>query len=554
MPPTRKRRRRSPPPARSGNRPGHQQLWAFVALGIILLVSWLRAAHLAFPLERDEGEFGYIAQEILRGVPVYESAYTQKLPGTYLLYALFVGILGQNATAIHLGLLLTNAAIMWLIFLILRKTHSGFAGCIGTLVFGVMAMSPWLFGFAAHATFFVTLFALGGLYALLRARERDQITLFLVSGLCFGSAFLMKQSGIFFAPLALLLIAIDQLAFKPRRPVRLAQQAAALTAGAIAPFFVTVAYCLALGKLGTFWFWTFQLAGEFAAQVGPSMAIQNLHDTFREITAGFEVLWVLVLVGVVVTLRDSSLGKNRYVYALFGAASILSTVPGFYFTNHYFVPVVAAIAFFVGAIGGSRLGPRAVRPAVAAGTGILACTGLLIGIVRFKEYYLHTASDVALSHWLYRGNPFPESLEIGEYLRAHTTPRDRIAMLGSETQILFYAQRRSASRFVNAYFLVADHPRNRAMQREEIRDIERVRPKYMVYARLMDSWSLLRTSPRDIFDWFGNYESEHYQLEGVLDLDHGRSAMKWGSDARSSPQVSEGIEILRRRDGPGERP
>jgi len=59
--------------------------YLIVALAIIVLVSLLRSLHLGFPLERDEGEFGYIGQEILRGVPVYDSAYTQKLPGTYLL-------------------------------------------------------------------------------------------------------------------------------------------------------------------------------------------------------------------------------------------------------------------------------------------------------------------------------------------------------------------------------------------------------------------------------------------------------------------------------------
>jgi len=75
---------------------------------------------------------------MLRGVPMYVSAYTQKLPGTYLFYALFLSVFGESITAIHLGLLLVNAAIMGLIFLILRKTHSGPAGCLGALAFGVM--------------------------------------------------------------------------------------------------------------------------------------------------------------------------------------------------------------------------------------------------------------------------------------------------------------------------------------------------------------------------------------------------------------------------------
>src|SRR4029453_14322295 len=120
---------RSPGPRRPDRRP----IWTFIAIGIIALVSLGRGIPLGFPLERDEGEFGYIAQQLLHGVPVYLSAYTQKLPGAYCMYALFLLVFGQSAVGIHLGLLLTNAATMALIFLILRKSHGGLAGCAGTL-------------------------------------------------------------------------------------------------------------------------------------------------------------------------------------------------------------------------------------------------------------------------------------------------------------------------------------------------------------------------------------------------------------------------------------
>ena len=85
--PARARRRSSPPAARPapGRRPDRRHVWTFAALVIIVAVSLMRTLHLGFPLERDEGEFGYIAQEILRGFPMYASAHTPKLPGTYLI-------------------------------------------------------------------------------------------------------------------------------------------------------------------------------------------------------------------------------------------------------------------------------------------------------------------------------------------------------------------------------------------------------------------------------------------------------------------------------------
>jgi hypothetical protein len=540
--------------AASARRHDRRPFWTFAALGIIALVSSLRAMHLGFPLERDEGEFGYIAQEILRGIPMYVSAYTQKLPGTYLLYALFLSVFGQSITAIHVGLLLTNAAIMGLIFLTLRKTHDGLAGCIGALVFGVMALSPTVFGFAAHATFFVALFAMAGLYALLHARERNHAWLYLVSGLCFGLAFLMKQPAIFFAPLALALLALDHLASEPRRPARFAVQALALGGGAVAPVLLTAAYYVAIGKFSLFWFWAFEFAGKFSGQVGLSGAVANLVAQTLAVTAGFMLLWALAAVGLVATLRDGALGKNRYVYAAFAAASVLSVLPGFYFTNHYYIAVLPAVALLIGALGGgvARGWPLSGRRfAEAMGVWALTGVGLIFGLAQHGAYYFGGVSDVTTSRQIYVGNPFPESIAIGEYLKSHTAPEDRIAILGSETQIFFYAQRRSASRFVNTYFLTADHPRNREMQREMIRDIERARPKYLVFVGIPTSWSFRPNSPRDILQWTDKYRAGRYEVEGVVELTRDGSTMRWGADARAPVTSDLFVAIMRRVDSGG---
>ena len=542
-------------PGRAGpgapHEPDRRRLWTFVALGVIVLVSVLRSLHLGFPLERDEGEFGYIAQQILHGVPVYDSAYTQKLPGTYLLYALFLALFGQTPAGIHLGLLLTDALTMALVFLTLRRTHGGPAGCIGAFVFGIMALSPTVWGFAAHATAFVALFATAGLFVLVHARESDRAVLFFGSGICFGLAFLMKQPGIFFAPFALALLAIDHVRTKPRRLARFAARSLVLAAGAAIPFLLTTAYYAAIGDLSRFWFWTVQLAGQFTGQVGLAPGLQNLRYRTAYVMNGFEILWILALTGFVFELLDRTSGKERYLYPTFALASVLSVVPGLFFTNHYYVSMLPAIALLVGALcGGLVRGgrPAGSRFAIAAGAWGLTGAGLILGITRHEEYYLGQVADTVACRQIYDGNPFPESMPIGQYLRNHTTAGDRIAMLGSETQILFYSERRSASRFINTYFLTAHHPRNRAMQWEMITDIERTRPKYIVFARFPMSWALLTSSPRDILNWFSTYGPSHYQLEGILQINEGGSVLKWGDEARAEAPAEMNVEILRRLD------
>jgi hypothetical protein len=51
---------------------------------VILAVIAARIRLLSAPLERDEGEYGYLGQLILQGIPPYGVAANMKLPGTYL--------------------------------------------------------------------------------------------------------------------------------------------------------------------------------------------------------------------------------------------------------------------------------------------------------------------------------------------------------------------------------------------------------------------------------------------------------------------------------------
>jgi len=74
-------------------------LWCWVAIVVIVIcaaaVRWRIAP---MPLERDEGEYAYVAQQMLNGVPPYESAYSMKLPGIYVISELLTRH-GENLSA-----------------------------------------------------------------------------------------------------------------------------------------------------------------------------------------------------------------------------------------------------------------------------------------------------------------------------------------------------------------------------------------------------------------------------------------------------------------------
>ena len=64
-----------------------------------------------------------------------------------------------------------------------------------------------------------------------------------------------------------------------------------------------------------------------------------------------------------------------------------------------------------------------------------------------------------------------EALEIADYIRARTSPSDRIGVLGSEPEIYFYANRISATGYVYVYGLMEQQRYSVRMQEEMIDEL-----------------------------------------------------------------------------------
>src|SRR6185437_10429464 len=85
-----------------------------ILIAVVLISMIVRIRFLNAPLERDEGEDGYIAQMLLAGHVPWRLAYNLKLPGIDLFYAGAMALFGQTAGAIRTVLLLVNLATIFL--------------------------------------------------------------------------------------------------------------------------------------------------------------------------------------------------------------------------------------------------------------------------------------------------------------------------------------------------------------------------------------------------------------------------------------------------------
>ena len=76
--------------------------WWVLAATVLGLTIASRIRLLGIPLERDEGEYAYAGQLMLKGIAPYKLAYNMKFPGTYAAYAVMISIFGQTIIGIDL--------------------------------------------------------------------------------------------------------------------------------------------------------------------------------------------------------------------------------------------------------------------------------------------------------------------------------------------------------------------------------------------------------------------------------------------------------------------
>ena len=522
--------------------------WAWgLVLAILVVAAAVRIRLLSIPLERDEGEFAYMGQLMLQGIPPYKLACNMKLPGIYGVYALIMAVFGQTAAGIHLGLLLVNAAAIVLVFLLVKRLYNGYAGVAACAAFALLSISPSVMGTSAHATHFVILPALGGILLMLKAIDSGHPAKFFWSGLLLGLAFIMKQPGLLFIIFAALYLLWNEVRIRPADLKRSMMRMALLLVGAMIPFGLTCLILRAAGVFDKFWFWTFDYAREYASRVPFSIGSKLFAFQASRVIGPSIWLWVLAGIGFAALILDKKARVNRAFNAGFLIFSFLAVCPGLYFREHYFILMLPAVALLVGvAVGSVRNYLLSVKPALQLIPAIIFVIAVGCSVTKQADF-LFRMTPVEACRMMYSLNPFPESLEIAKYIKARTTDQDRILVLGSEPQIYFYADRKSSTSHIYMYGLMEDQRYALQMQNELIREAEASRPKYLVFVNVETSWLAQPNSKKLVFDWFQKYQKSCYDLAGVIDILSPEWTTYYWDDEVSEPQSSVFVYVFRRK-------
>ncbi len=489
-------------------------LWLLL---ILVLVAVVRLRMLSMPLERDEGEYAYAGQLMLEGEPPYKLAYNMKMPGIYAAYALIMAVFGQTSAGIRLGFMLVNFGAIVLIYFV-GRCFLGQAGAVAaSAAYALLSLSPRVQGFNAHATHFVVLAALGATLVLLRAQERGGRAGFFWSGALFGVAFLMKQPGgafVFFGGALLLWMALRR---RPRDWNTDGPRLALYAAGVAVPIVLTGLLLWRAGVWDKFWWWTVTYARVHAAALPWSNGMDRLAGYFTHLYWD-ALFWVLALAGLGCVLMRKGGVDEKFFFLSWLVFSVAAIFPTFQFTGHYFVlmlPVVALLA-------AKAFVPLVARLAAQPLAVVRCAPWIVFGLVWVGVAYSHDvvfleSGPVEADVRLDPANDFQVFRVIADHIRGQSPPTAKLAVFGSEPELLFYAHRRSVTGYIYMYDLVQDQPFRQRMDKEMMSEVENGHADFVVFVNQVFSWL---PYPPDSFQpfqqWMVNYIASQYDPCGVV--------------------------------------
>ncbi len=501
-----------------------EKITTLLLIILLILIYSIRSKFVSIPFERDEGIYSYMGKLALEGKVPYKDFYEMKFPGLFYFYATVVALFGDTVEGMHKGFMYVNLISILLIYFAAKNLFSAGAAIIGATTFAFVSLTPNLSGFTVQAEHGVAFFICFGLFFYSLAKKHNKWYYFLAMGLSMGLVFMVKTSGVFMALWGGLIFILDFIfSKKPREFKPFFKNLISYSVGGFASigFFFCIIYFK--GSFKEMLFWTYEFSKVYVGGVKLEDGIQYFKYSRDAIVQNHKFFWVHSMLAIGVCLfRPISFQLKAFGITLL-LFSGLTIVPGFYFYGHYWIQTIPGIALVSAftyhciitiletKLSNKKFNLRYVYLGVFALLTITHLNGNL------KSYYFHPNPTLILRQ-VYGNNPFPESMEIANYINQHAKPEDNIVLIGSEPQIYFYTKKKAPSR--HAYFtaLVSNVPIHKEWQREFVKDTEKAKPKFVVFFNHQLSLMVQPNTDNYVFQWANKYVNENYKVVGYADM------------------------------------
>jgi hypothetical protein len=516
--------------------------WTILSVAVIVfLTAVVRAPLLDIPFERDEGEYAYIAWRLGYHELPYRDWIDQKPPGIFWVYRLALNLPLNPIRSVHFMGLLFSAASACALFFLARRFMSRPWSAVAAALFAILSADPLVQGTAANTELFMLLPLILSQLAFLSATSNDRHrTLFMtLSGTLTGIAVAFKQVAAvnWFFLLALYPLFV---AGEKRRRNTLSFAGWSAAGAGVVWGLIAIYFSLRQG-LGDLVNNVFTHNLEYINAIPWPARLTFCAQTLATLSQTQALVWLLSAAGFIALYLT---GRVRLLLFLAGwlVTSLVGMSASGYFFPHYFqqtLPVLSVLA----TLGAEALSKAHFWKRVPAwGRGAIAGAMLVVLPVVVIYPFIFTYTPAESVRKIYPGNYFAEMPDLAGRIARMTASDDRVFIFGAEAELLFYAQRVSATRYIFLFPLYGPYRDAREKQIAATKEISLNRPAAAVY--LPNDLLFLSGSEQFFTQWSHSYLRENFHVVEYLTLNQaGTTHIISGSDTQE-PSFPHGKHII----------
>jgi hypothetical protein len=484
-----------------------------LAASLVLLVTAIRLPLLPIPLERDEGEYAYIAWRLGYNELPYRDWVDQKPPAVFYVYQLALSLPFEAVRAIHFVGLLFSAVSVCALFFLGFQFIDRFWAFLGAALFALLSSDPLVQGTAANTELFMLcplILSLTAFFAT-AAKNKPRVLFMVLAGALTGIAVMFKQVAV----VNWFLLAGLYPVFAPReKRWRGAVSFIAWSAtGLLTVLALVLLYFWRRGGLTEFVDNVFTHNLEYIGSIGASARLEYCWGTLTTLARTQAVAWVFAATGLMFLFRT-----GRAKWFLFTAGWLLTSGIGVsasgYFFPHYFQQLLPALALAAAAGAGwfAAIPVWKVIPTWARRTALSLLLAVLPGTTLWPFLFKYTPAESVRK--IYPGDFFAEMPQFARRLETLTPPDKRVFVFGAEPELLFYARRASATRYIFLFPLYGPYGNAREKQLVAAAEVESANPPTAVYFPNL----LFFTSGTDQYftDWSRSYMEQNFYVDTLL--------------------------------------
>ena len=499
--------------------------------------------HFNIVLERDEGEYVYAAQEILRGKLPYKDFYNMKFPGVYYFNALIFFLFSDSLSVVKFTLLLLNFCSAFFIYRIACVWYNNQIGKLAAGIFLIFCSCFSAQGWTANAEHFVIFFGTMGIFVAGLFFTKNNILYFFLAGFFLACATICKQQGILFAVFQVIQLILSKTLFQRNRisAISFFKTLAVYVLGFSIPIGLMLIYFYEKKVLDDFYFFTVQYASSYGNQITPFKEVWHFRPIFWD-ACGF---WILFFSMFYNAIKSRTFLKTHLNVILFFACSFAASSVGWYYRAHYFQFIFPAAAIMSAFMVSELKEIWKIKYVNLKSYLVLSFIAVLI----LQMGYIFSDSNEKIIDKMYPHDYFFNKKQIADKINEKFGDENyKIGIIGNEPEIFFYTKKQSASGFMYIYSLVEKHKFADSLTLQFFKEMENRKPEILMY---FTDYKISPENPKtvnQITNWYNQFK-QNYSPIGKLDSLGERAQLEWLKNEKSTINVDSafyGVIYLRK--------